>query len=259
MLVTSLILSAIAITMVTDNYKFEKAKSANNYPPNQDLKVAVRQILDEELPNRILDLNWDNVVSYFTFFESLDGYSVSNVAFNSEDVRFSLPATDNAEARLQKRPSYNAFLSYSTASRFRTSIILSSVTSIKGQIAIGGVTADGTGGFTTNNRKYGFYFNGASLYGVVGNGTNETTLLLQTITLNTTYNLTAKFSPGDKVVFFVDGVEKGVIKTNLPYPSVSGVAESNFFVYSIVNNETSAKTMDTSYFQYSQEKVKVQY
>lgn len=227
-------------------------------PPSEDFKQAVDAAIDERMPNKIIDLEWNNSISYLTFFESLNGYSTSNVAFNNEDVRFSLPATNNAEAYLQKRPTHNAFLSFATPSYFRTTIYLSSVTSIKGQIVIGASTADGLGGFTTNNRKYGFYFNGSSLYGIVGNGTSESTVLLETISASTNYNLTAKFTPASKVVFFVDGVQKGVVKTNLPYPSTAGSAETNFFKYDLVNNEGVAKTMDISYFQYIQQKVKVQ-
>ena len=100
---------------------------------------------------------------------------------------------------------------------------------------------------TTN--YYGFKVIDASLYGVTYDGTTEKTVLLQTITA-TTFNLEARYLPGDKVVFLVESTEKGVISSNLPVPLET--ANIQLMDIRIKTTTTAIKTIQVSFFEYFQ-------
>jgi hypothetical protein len=87
----------------------------------------------------------------------------------------------------------------------------------------------------------GFKLIDANLYGTVANGTTESTLLLETLTAATYRRLECILTPGVECRFYVNGVDKGAITTNLPnltayaeyllYASVYNTAAVNKSIY----------------------------
>jgi len=66
-------------------------------------------------------------------------------------------------------------------------------------------------------RHIGFKLINADLYGTVANGTTESTLLLETLTAEVYRRLECILDPAiPECRFYVDGVDKGAITTNLP-------------------------------------------
>lgn len=78
----------------------------------------------------------------------------------------------------------------------------------------------------------GFKLIDDSLYGTVADGTTETTLLLETLTAAAYRILECIFIPGVECRFYVDGVDKGAITTNLP----TGTQYANYMLYASTYN-----------------------
>lgn len=232
-----------------------------SYPISDNDQKLLKQVVDKFGPDIVFNAMWDNIVRFTTFFESLDGYGNTNVAFSGEDLLFSVPATLGQYSEIDKTPSVQPFLSFNARQFFRTTIRIGSaptLTALKGKIVVGSATADGAGDYVTNLKCYGFKIDGTSLYGVTGDGTAETTLLLGTIAVDSLYNLTAKLFPGEhKVIFYIDGIEKGNIQTRIPVSSAT-TAEPNFFTFNFTNGENVAgKEFTISLFDFIQDRVKV--
>jgi len=82
------------------------------------------------------------------------------------------------------------------------------------------------------HRHVGYKIINATLYGTVANGTNESTLEIETLPMGAWRTLDVIFTPGVEARFLVDGVDKGTITTNLP----SGTTHaSSLFRASIYN------------------------
>lgn len=94
-------------------------------------------------------------------------------------------------------------------------------------------------GIDDARRRIGFKVNGAVLYGVAAKGTGESTLELATLAGSVFRRLECIFIPGVECRFYVDGVDKGALDTNLP----SGTLEAEcLMVASIYNTEAAAKS-----------------
>ena len=88
----------------------------------------------------------------------------------------------------------------------------------------------------------GFKMINGLLYGTVADGSAESTLLLEDLSANSrAYRfLTYEYTPGVEARFYVDGVDKGAITTNLP----SGSAYANYlFQASVYNTAAEAKLL----------------
>jgi len=100
------------------------------------------------------------------------------------------------------------------------------------------LVSGGISSFTSNvntEEHVGFKIIGATIYGTVGDGANESTLNLGTVTANDTYILECEFIPGSKCKFWVNRDYKGEITTNLPYTSGASVTGYDLFDASISN------------------------
>lgn len=65
-------------------------------------------------------------------------------------------------------------------------------------------------------RRIGFKIVDGTLYGTVSDGTTIATLSLTTFGITTWFTLECIFKPGVECRFYVDGVDKGALTTNLP-------------------------------------------
>lgn len=237
------VLMIIVITMATDKFFFETPNEPSVYPPSQDLKAAVSQILDESLADKIFDTVWKNTFHWITFFESLDGFNFNTGATLDGSGSHAQLATSNVlnnEVEINKQPSWQGLITFSRKSYFRTNISFTDIADQTIYVTVGNKD-------TTN--YYGFKVIDASLYGVTYDGTTEKTVLLQTITA-TTFNLEARYLPGDKVVFLVESTEKGVISSNLPVPLET--ANIQLMDIRIKTTTTAIKTIQVSFFEYFQ-------
>jgi hypothetical protein len=98
-------------------------------------------------------------------------------------------------------------------------------------------------GSTNTTQHIGFKVINNTLYGTVGNGTNESTLLLETYIGGATRRLECILDPSvPECRFYVDGVDKGAITTNLP----SGGAYAGYLFSAVVNN-TAAENKSLSF------------
>jgi hypothetical protein len=88
------------------------------------------------------------------------------------------------------------------------------------------------GGPANGLHHVGFKLIDGDLYGTVGNGTAESTLLLETLAGAVFRRLECVFTPGVECRFYVNGVDKGAITTNLP----SGDSGSYYALYASVYN-----------------------
>jgi len=97
------------------------------------------------------------------------------------------------------------------------------------------------GSSANTNPHIGFKVINDSLYGTVGDGTYESTLLLETLTATVTRRLECILDPAvPECKFFVDGVEKGTITTSLP----TGTSQAlRLFRTSIYNLEAANKVI----------------
>ena len=87
----------------------------------------------------------------------------------------------------------------------------------------------------------GFKLTDGTLYGTVANETTESTLLIETISDSAYRRLEVVFTPASEARFYVDGVDKGAITTNLP----SGTIDSGRMVHaSVYNTEALSKTLN---------------
>lgn len=93
---------------------------------------------------------------------------------------------------------------------------------------------------SNTQRHIGFKLINANLYGTVGNGTTESTLLLETLTATAYRGLEVIFTPGTEARFYVNGVDKGTIRTNLP--TTTGYADY-MLKASISNTEAASKSV----------------
>ena len=105
--------------------------------------------------------------------------------------------------------------SWSKNRRFKTKVVWSaaSMTDIKSYVTCGYVPNVAS----PTQRHFGFYLNGSTLYGTCANGTTQSTIDLSVaISSGTTYLLEAILTAGSKVQFYVNGVYKNELTTNLP-------------------------------------------
>ena len=231
-------------------------QSQNNqlvYPLDDNSKEVINKTIDEFLKDKIFDLVWKKLTHWFLAFESLDGYTQSNsagssISIDGNDVVLLTGGTSGNFSTLTKDPFWQGLLTFSQQSNMRSSFILAdggggSISNFTFYMTIGNATAD--------NKYYGFKIANGNLYGVTSDGTTENSVLLQTIAFSQTYNIEARYTPSEKVIFFVNAVEKGVSGSNIPTTN-STTASAQFMYIKITTNENVSKTLQVSYFEYLQ-------
>ena len=242
----------VFIVFIMKDYIFEEPNQARSqvspfYPSIIDFKMAVDQTLNELLSDKVLDLLWKNTFHWLTFFESVDGFvqtivGTGTVAIDGNDVVLATSATTNDSVNLAKEPSWLGLATFSQRSFMRSAVVVNSITNQEIYIKVG----------RNDTQGYGFKIINANLYGTTHDGTTESTVLLQTISAATAYQLEARYLPSDKVVFFVDTVEKGVLTVNLPSPVIT--ANDKLMTLMVKTTTTAARNMQISYFEYLQKR-----
>lgn len=213
------------------------------YPLDKITKTLIANEVREEMRNFTFDAIWRNTFHWFTFFESLDGFTVAGTtSVNGNNVLITTGATSGNKAEVNKQPSWQGLFTFSRRSNFRSAFVLTSVESQTIYITVGNKDVAG---------YYGFKIVNGNLYGVTSDGTNENAILLQTVVASTGYNIEARYQPHNKVVFLVNNTEKGSSVTKLPEADET-TANLHIMDIEIVTNENVAKTIQMSFFEYLQ-------
>ena len=220
------------------------------YPLDPTSKKVLEQTVDEFLEDKIFDLIWKRTFHWITFFESLDGFTMSadglgtNV-LSGADLNMTTGAVSGNANEIIKQPSWQGLMTFSRRSAMRTSVVLTQVTTQTIYLVTGGLSS---------GSYYGFKIVNATLSGVSYNGTTETLVTLATLIGATTYNLEARYSPKDKIVFYVNSVDRGTINhavaTSLPLADET--SETQLMDIKLTTNTIAAKTMQVSFFEYFQ-------
>lgn len=239
------IILIIAIIMATNFFKFGESQ-AGQYPSTLDFRAAVEQILGDILTDKFLDKAWERV-RITTVFESLDGYTkAGNVpTIDSSGVNLLTAASLNSTSELSKTPISLYVLKAAPNSRMRLSVTFNTgaLSNSESHFVVG---AYGAG-----NNYFGFETLNSALKGSVSkNGGSKSTVELGTISTGQYYDLEAIMDKGNKVIFLVDGVEKGVISDNVP--DTNDIFSSLLEFYLKTTN-ASAKSASVSFFDYIQE------
>ncbi len=223
---------------------------------NKAFEGNSEKITDEFLRNKILDIFWKRIFHYFTYFESLDGSfqdlvgAASNISNNTgQALEFETDVHTNDYAALLKMPMAQNLLSFDSQSRFRTGIIFSHKTKQEIFIHVG----DNGMGYGSVLGYYGFKVVDGILYGETNNYSSSTTLKLKTIDTAVRYELEARYYPGERAMFFVDGEEMGIITATLPLPTIGGI-NRDLFQIEIKTTENATKAMTLSFLEYIQER-----
>lgn len=219
------------------------------YPPNEDFKNAVRQALDEMLPEKTLDLIWKKTFHWLTLFEGVDNANngfVNNIVgtgtivYSGNDLILTTSAAANDITETRKEPSWQGLVTFSQRSFMRSSLVINSTTNQEIYIKVGRFDTQG----------YGFKVTNATLAGTTHSGSAESTVNLQALSTGTAYQLEARYLPSKGVIFFVDGIEKGSLSTNLPSPAVT--VNSYIMTLRVKTTTTAARNMQVSHFEYLQ-------
>ena len=195
---------------------------------------------------------------WFTIFESLDGFFISSTggspgtspAYLSTGVGLIIPtpATTNGYSVVQCIRGVSAF-SWDKRSSFKTKI----------------KTVDFTGGLqsfdfgkgvhsytpTDTDRKYGFRFANETVYGIVANGSNYSSVQIGSAGdyVDTEHEFEADFFPGVRCDFYIDGVLKNSLATTLPSGTISAFSMLCFYLMTL---ENVTKSVEVYYYDFWQ-------
>lgn len=227
-----------------------KSQRQLEYPLDKNSIDTVSRASDAFLLDKVFNLLWQKTFRWTTRFESLDGFTVVNAGYSGSgdnSVVLTTTAAIPGTASVRKQCVYDDEFSFAYTSRLRTSFQVGQVTSQTGNILVG----------INGDNHYGFTITDGTLKGASGNTTTSTTVSLQSISANVTYDLEARYYPGRKVDFFVDGVRRASITDTTKLPetlAVGGGPITNFFpmIFSLDNGTAVARTLSFSNWDYFQ-------
>ena len=210
-----------------------------------------QQITNEFFAEKLMELTWKKTFHYLTLFDSLDGFDqvfsgAGTIAYpGSTDTSYVIlttGATSTNATTMRKTSALNGLPTFSQRSFMRASFVAPATTTQEAYVKVG--LFDGMG--------YGFKIVDDKIWGTTHNGSTEatSTVSLQTISANTAYQLEARYLPGVQVVFFVNATERGTISSVLPSSTL--VANSNLMTFRIKTNANSARSIQTSHYEYLQ-------
>lgn len=186
-------------------------------------------------------------ILYKTSFESFDNFIVNKtgtgtITYDGAAVILSTGTTSGSAVEIFKNYDYPINeMSWSKVRRIRSKVRIGTNTSQEIHILSGDLY---------NYRHIGFQVVNNLLYGTVADGSTEATLLLETLIGSAIRLLEAVLTPGVECRFYVDGVDKGAITTNLPTGTLNAY---NVILLYILNSEAADKTLALSEWVFLQE------
>lgn len=248
---------------------------------DRNLDNKSRDILQQEMGKRALDIAWDDFFYYFEAFTSLDGVGDNNgsssvsVSVASSKLFVQSPSS-GATAYAHKKTTFQNILSFDLESRFSSSFDVSyslgsgEMTDVRAYVGTGVQITGGNDNIIADGLNvsdhYGFYLDDSNLYGVTSDGSSHTTtLLLDDVQHFDLFFVEARHFPNNKVVFYVsdptpaDGTivvkplkERGTITSTLPSGRRTSLWEAT-----VKNDNGAAQTreMDVGYFEIAQRRL----
>jgi len=235
-----------------------------SYPANQHTQAAIQGAISSYLNAGIMDFFWNNFFHFYTCFDNVITYpaitgmgvsvntngTASSTVTNGSNVLTLITGTANGGyAQVSKSPTYNSFLSFVAPSYMRSAFSVDSGTSLVAYIVRG----------NSATKNYGFKIQNGVLQGVVNNGTSEQVVNLATPSFTTIapsgiYSVAAKFYPESKCLFYVNGIEAGVITSGLPTGSATA-SDPNLYDIKATNTSSVSKQLALSFLEIVQKKV----
>lgn len=224
------------------------------YPLDNQSQLIIERAVDKFLSQKVFDANWSEYFYYLTLFEDIEnGLGLVDASAGSSGATFAgvvlnTGATSSNETTIGRDLQYmNGTVTYDKASKFRTAFHIFALGDSNPPNSQDIFIGVGVGDSSPAADCYGFRVDNATMYGLTCNGSSETAVELQSVVFDTLYEIEAQFRPGERCAFFVNGKEVGVSTTNLPSGVVSTLPR-----YSITTNESVAKQIGFSYFEYMQ-------
>lgn len=224
-----------------DALKLAFSELQNKRPIDRYLDSDSKKILTQLIGVNFLDLLFNNIYYYNTWFDAVDGMEKSGQSFTAAgQLILETAGTGTNQAYVTKvNPVILNALDFTQPSRLRVSIQPRHTTNQNLKMVVG----------DHNTQAYGFEIEDATLRGFAHNATTGTTKNILTITANTNYTMEARFFPGERIDFFVDSVDYGSITTNLP--TDINTAEILWSI-SITEQEASLKGVELGQLEYIQ-------
>ena len=187
-----------------------------------------------------------NDLHFFTFFESIDGYSVAGdgtIVMSELGLIFTTAAFIGSFANMSKllldwTP---VLLTWDKRRKLRLGIMTYGYTNQQIWVGLGGLF---------NERHVGFKVNNGTLYGTVADGSTEATLNLGTPGTSSKA-LEVVFIPGVSAEFLINGASQGTITTNLPTGLDLAYGLLTALLYA---NDTAITRMRLTYWEFWQDK-----
>lgn len=220
----------------------------NRISPTLELKVV-----EDAVSDTILDIVWNKYFYYYTFFESLDGFSTTGtVTIGSAGVQLVTGGSAGDKAAFKKVPLNQNILDFNKEQRFRCNFETTSVTAVRSFAVVGNR-------FSANQSYYGIGIFDGVVSGMVSDGTTLGFANLNlTVAANENHDYEARLYPGSRVDFYVDGVVRGSIAyTSILPQNTNTTYNTNFYEIGLETTEAVAKTMHVSEFEYIQQRSKV--
>lgn len=228
-----------------------------SYPWSPNAQKIFKEYLGKAMPSIAFDFVWNNLYYYSSQYESLAGLHLVGNAPTIDDtgITMATAASGGSTSGVTKQSVAQMVLTFDKKQAFRITLnfYTGSLTAMSAHFVVG------TWGSGTD--FYGFIVTNGVLAGISSSGVtgvSSTTPNLMTMTVNTSYELGAKFDPVSKsVIFLVNGKEMGSLTTNLPEmtgATILPVGMGNFYDWLITTTDSNAKRVIVGNFEYLQER-----
>jgi hypothetical protein len=220
---------------------------------NQKTDVQILDLFNKNL----FDYIWRKVFHFQTFFESLTGFLTTVVGTGTSvttgyGMALATSNANNDSVMLGKVPTTFGWANFSLKSNIRTTVGIDNAANITCYIVVGDLGGD----------YYGFKVVNGALYGVTRDNATETAVSLGTTMIAAAlYNIEARYTPNDKVSFYINKELKGVSTTHLPRQFVSGKVFVNptLMTMKVQTTTTAVRTLYAGFFEYLQDKEDLRY
>lgn len=212
-------------------------------PLDPKTKAVLKAHIAEVLPGLLFDAKWRSHFDFFTVFESIDRLYYdgggSAALTDSEGLKLEVSALGATEANFFLLMPAGALIRHDKPTRFRCALRVTSIADMSASVySLVPVSAVDWISVGIENGR---------LLGTVTINTVVRDIDLGAAAANTFYTLEYRYVPGDRVVFFVDGVEKGTLTNVLLTADPEGI-----FQFGVARSAAATKGATLAYVHFSQ-------
>ena len=215
------------------------------YPVDATTRATIEKTADSFLKDKEFDIAWKKMFHWMTMFESLDGFNRAasadaSIRIDGSGLTLATGSSGGSYAEIAKQPLWQGLATFGQKSNFRSAFVLNAT---DGQVAYIRVGVSGGQG-------YGFKIVENTLYGFSSDGVIEETAVLGNVVTGRRYNIEARYTPDDRIVFFTDTTERASVYKHLP----SSMQRPNEQLMSmrITARRSQQRSMQVSFFEYLQ-------